>query len=557
MNATIQHRATVRLAALHAMGSPDELDAAFVGVLEAIAPDAPAAVLMLDDEDGSDRLRVRLGTAACPLAKGSVVAGALRLPPGGRTVPLRSRGVDFGELVVWRPLAAEVFARLVEALEHYAVAAANLAVLAIEQAKGNAKAACLTATDEATALFEEEDPAAVRARLLQVACNLAQAPAGALYLLEETGDADSALRLDQALGMPESLLDGIVAANGGAWPRNLIDGPVRVERRGGAGDGIGGMAAASLPGTLQGVVVLPLHFAGVSAGVCVLFNPDVAPLDVGLLAQQLEPFRKLAAASLYRVHLERRAARSRAEECQLAIAAQLQRSNLPTESPTTDAYEFAWSSIAAERMGGDHLDLLAGGDGAVHLVIADASGHGIDSAMLMQSFCASWRGAVQAMPPEALAARHDAALHRMVADNGIFVTAAFVRLAADGRSARIAGAGHNPVLHWRAAERRLEAVAADGPPLGFTRGATFGACDVPLAAGDVLLLYTDGITEASRDGGPMFGDERLRACLQGAVDQPAAVILAALRQALRDWTGRERQDDDVSLVVVKVGGAPA
>jgi serine phosphatase RsbU (regulator of sigma subunit) len=545
------------LAGLHALRTDDELDRAFVAELAALAPGVPAAVCIA--EDGGDVVSVRLAVGECPLRAGDRVEIAANWRAAGPRLPLRFRGDEFGDVLLGAPIPPSSMARLEAVVEHYATALANLVFQGRWQQDNESYAAKLLAVEECIALFQEEEPAAVRARLLQLAASLVQAAAGALYVLREVGNPESGLTLADSIGIPESLLASFHGLDAAPWPHGLIDGPVRIERRECGGvDGLAGLDPACMPVILQGVVVLPLRYHGVVAGVLVLFNQDVAGDEQARVADRLALFCSLAAALLHRLSLETLAAQSRTLQREMEIAESIQRRLLPTEAPPTAAYSFAWSSTPAQQIGGDFLDLGMARSGDVHAVIADASGHGINSALLMNTFRAHWRaGALSAeCGPTALASELNGIVVHDAGATGMFVTAAFLRLACDGSSVRLCSAGHNPTLHWRAAEGRLDVVEADGPPLGFLGAMTYGARDVALAPGDVLLLFTDGISEATRDGGPMFGEDRLRAAFVAAADGEPAQILAAVQQALGAWTGRDRQDDDVSLLVVKVLGAP-
>jgi stage II sporulation SpoE-like protein len=116
-----------------------------------------------------------------------------------------------------------------------------------------------------------------------------------------------------------------------------------------------------------------------------------------------------------------------------------------------------------------------------------------------------------------------------------------------------AGAGHPAPLLWRAAERRVEELAQGGIVMGRLRRAAYGEAAVPLAAGDRLLLYTDGIPEARNPAGEPFGDERLRELLAGGAALPAGAIADALVRRVQEWTGRAGSlEDDLTLVVAAV-----
>jgi sigma-B regulation protein RsbU (phosphoserine phosphatase) len=406
-------------------------------------------------------------------------------------------------------------------------------------------------------LFQEQEPAAVTARLLSLASSMAQATASALYVLEEAGNRASSLRLEQVFGMPESLLAQLRGVDGCAWPDVLLDAPVHLATRRGdpAAEGpavpMGMLAPDCVPPLLQSLVVVPLRYHGVHSGVCLLFNPALDAARTGELLGRLQSFGQLGAALLHRLSLEALAANSRTFARELEIAEVIQGRLQPQGPPRTDEYDFAWSTIAAKSIGGDYLDVLMSDLGDVYVAVADASGHGVNSALLMSSFRANYRASAPWLEPEDLAAALNKEVVHEVGATGMFVTGALVRLERDTRRLAACSAGHNPMLLYRAATGRIDELASNGPPLGFVARPIFDATHDQLARGDVLVLYTDGLTEATDGALEMFGEERLCAVLRQHAADGAAAVLAAIRQALVAFTGRDRHDDDVSVVVVK------
>ncbi|MEO6597510.1 MAG: PP2C family protein-serine/threonine phosphatase, partial [Planctomycetota bacterium] len=114
--------------------------------------------------------------------------------------------------------------------------------------------------------------------------------------------------------------------------------------------------------------------------------------------------------------------------------------------------------------------------------------------------------------PESLLANDHAV--QEVGPTGMFITAVMVRLERGTRRMTMASAGHNPTLLFRARTGVVESIDGNGPPLGFVDQVEYGECTTCLEPGDVVLLYTDGITEAADDQLEMFGDQRLVALLR-------------------------------------------
>jgi sigma-B regulation protein RsbU (phosphoserine phosphatase) len=545
------------LAELHAARSQDELEHALAALLGAALDGVDAALSLADDVGGTMQLRLALGPT-CPVRGRQRVRRDDWPLPDGQRLPVRFRSHVLGEFWFGQAIDAERLQDVDDMLVHYATALVNLTLNVESRQATEDYCASLQALEEGIVLFQEEDPAAVTARLLSLASAMVQATAGALYVLREVGKPDSGLRLEQALGIPDALLQSFTGVDGCAWPEVLLDQPAHLAVRSSdaeldSSDGAMAMLAPEcVPPILQSIVVLPLRYHGVQAGVCLLFNPLLESTQPRDFLGRLQSFGQLAAALLHRLSLEALQASSRSIARELEIAETIQKRLLPERAPPTEEYEFAWSTIAAQNIGGDYLDLLPSDLGDIYLACADASGHGINSALLMSSFRANYRGSVAWQEPNDLAALLNREVAHEVGPTGMFITAALLRLERDTKRLSMCSAGHNPTFLWRAATGIVESLDSNGPPLGFVADAEYEGTETTLASGDVLLLFTDGVTEATNADLDMFGEDRLKALLAQYATYGADKLLGAVRTALADFTGRERYDDDVSMLVVKV-----
>jgi serine phosphatase RsbU (regulator of sigma subunit) len=538
------------IAELHACRTQDELERELENGLLQLLPGIDAALCLADDNDGSQKVAFTIG-ANCPLRSAERVSGSQWPLPPSQCLPIRYRSHVLGELRVGTALAPATRHLLAEVLVHYGTALVNLVLNSETRQSTDNYCASLSALEEGIVLFQEEDPAAVTARLLALASSMVQATAGALYVLREVGNPSSGLQLEQALGIPESLLHSFRGVDGHDWPDMLLRHQAQVAVRTETG-ALAGLVAECVPPILQQLVVLPLRYHGVEAGICLLFNPDADATQSRDHLSRLQSLGQLAAALLHRLRLEAQNANNHTIERELQIAETIQKRLLPSSAPATPAFDFAWSTIAAKNIGGDYLDLVRTEPGEICAVIADASGHGINSALLMSSFRSNYRGNAAFLEPNQLARKLNVEVANEVGPTGMFITAAMLRLDPVARALSLCSAGHCPLMIWRAATGRVEEVSTDGPPLGFLEDAEFTQFRSPVAPGDVLMLYTDGITEAANAELEMFGPERLAALLRQRSGSDAATILAAAKRSLVEFTGRERHDDDVSLLVIKV-----
>lgn len=237
-------------------------------------------------------------------------------------------------------------------------------------------------------------------------------------------------------------------------------------------------------------------------------------------------------------------------EQELAIAKEIQRKLLPESAPDLAGLEAAGISIPAREVGGDYFDFLLVGDGNLATVIADVSGKGVPAALLMSSLRASLHaGAASGIDPAATAARLNGFVYASTkAEN--FITGFFgVVSPADGE-VRFANAGHEPPLLLRG-EGRVEPVEGGGLMLGAFPEAPYEEIRFRLEPGELMLLYTDGVTEAMNRDEEFYGEERLRRALGAGEGRSAAAVLRELVEDVGRFTDGAEPSDDITLVAVR------
>ncbi len=232
---------------------------------------------------------------------------------------------------------------------------------------------------------------------------------------------------------------------------------------------------------------------------------------------------------------------------ELEVARQLQRDLLPKAAPAIDGYELAFSYRSANTVGGDYYDFLPLPDGRLALVSADASGHGMASALLMAIANTTLKLAVDADPaPVPVARIMNRALKRTGGPRAFLTLFYSVLDPASGRLEHVC-AGH-PFPMVRRADGSLAKLGSGSYPLGLRQELHLEAAEARLDPGDLLLLYTDGIPEAVDENGEAFGFERLEQSFSagGTPQETHDRILSDLA----DFEGDQRLRDDRSLVVI-------
>ena len=247
----------------------------------------------------------------------------------------------------------------------------------------------------------------------------------------------------------------------------------------------------------------------------------------------------------YRVQRERDAL-----EREMNVAREVQRELLPRGVPRFEGLEVTGVCRPAIAVGGDYYDYLEHADGRPGLVIADISGKGVPAALLMASLQASVRSLFHtAADPGQLHERLNDALCRSSSVSR-YATALVADYDPDTRRLTYSNAGHLPALIIRG-EQTLQCDEG-GMPIGLFEGATYKTGTLSLAPGDLLALFTDGVTEQPAPGGEEFGEARLADLLRAHLDDPLDAAVQAVLDALDDWRGPVAPHDDVTLVLARV-----
>ena len=207
----------------------------------------------------------------------------------------------------------------------------------------------------------------------------------------------------------------------------------------------------------------------------------------------------------------------------------------------------------AVEVGGDYYDFVSFEDDRLGVVIGDVTGHGFYAGLFvaMAKSCLHTLGTVDHSPSSImLAMRHTLSLS---IQRRLLMSCVYVCIGAANDSLSYANAGHPPPIVFRHASGELEELGALDPILGALDldGASFEQREIPWAKGDVLVLYTDGITEERNTQGHMFGEAQLESLIREHAHRGAAQIKNAILESVAEHAGLVPQSDDLTLVVLK------
>ena len=258
-----------------------------------------------------------------------------------------------------------------------------------------------------------------------------------------------------------------------------------------------------------------------------------------------------AAMALDNARLHEELLTQRDLERDIDFATQIQLGFLPREKPSVPHYEFADLYEAALGVGGDYYDYIPLPDGRLAITQGDVSGKGVPAALLMARLCSAVRYQLLAQPTMSLSLQ---ALNNEIFQSGVgfrFIT--FVLLILDPRTHElsIASAGHlPPVLRKKSGETSVLGSQITGIPLGIMPDSTYDQATITLSPGDMVVVYTDGITEAMNTKNEIFGRERLEDCIEPVTTGPNEAI-RSLIDATNLYSSNQPIRDDRCLVAFR------
>ena len=316
-----------------------------------------------------------------------------------------------------------------------------------------------------------------------------------------------------------------------------------------------------LPLALSGLVN-PLPFTITLALLCTvlqdIFGPPVDSLHlrivhnaVGLAGFLVVGFLvTLIAKQRNRLAAEVRQQRDEYER-DLILASQVQRRVLP-KPPILPGLELGAAMKTARLLGGDYYDFFQISEDVVDVVIADVSGKGAAASLLMPSLAVALRlRARELSGPAAILKDLDEVLHQ-VTNPATFVTMFYARFDQSSRTLQYASGGHNPPLLVRPRTGESLQLEEAGPIMGILPDAQYSNTVVSLEQGDILTLFTDGVTEQENESGEEFSTERLKEVILRHEMEPAAAVVAHIAEDVSTYGGTKEQMDDLTVVVVKV-----
>jgi len=368
----------------------------------------------------------------------------------------------------------------------------------------------------------------VSEEILLRAVSLLDARRGALYILE-----DGRHRLDRTFG-----------GEAGRW--------LGAEEPALAAFLAGAEAPAELLPGARYLLGVPILFENNPRGMLVVGDKEsrrgVGPFLPGD-RRTLGLFANQAAIALENARLHLRALEQERLEREMQVAAEIQRRILPKQAPPLPGFQLTGWNRPAREVGGDYFDLFTTRDG-VALVVGDVTGKGIPAALMVSTLHSALHLLLDQIGfgPALLERLSRHILESSTANKFITMIIAEVNPRTSGL--RYVNAGHNPGFLLRG-DGRVDELPSSGVPLGLLPGSRYEMREVPLEPGDLVCLYSDGITEAESMVDEEFGNDRLIDLLRRHRDEPLAGILDAIRTEVGEHAQGRPQGDDQTVVLLR------
>jgi sigma-B regulation protein RsbU (phosphoserine phosphatase) len=219
-------------------------------------------------------------------------------------------------------------------------------------------------------------------------------------------------------------------------------------------------------------------------------------------------------------------------------------------------FDIAGRSIYCDETGGDYFDYLTvakENNGGIGIVVGDVSGHGIESALLMTTLRAflrqrsSMEGRISDIVSDV-----NREITRDIGDSGHFITLIYIRIDKKEKELHWVCAGHDPGIIYDSNSNIFSELFNHGVPLGIDDNIEYPESGLMIRSGQVILLGTDGLWETHNDQRDMFGKEKLKGIIRDNADKPAIEIIDTIIDEIKDFRSSKKQEDDITLVVIKV-----
>ena len=302
---------------------------------------------------------------------------------------------------------------------------------------------------------------------------------------------------------------------------------------------------------IRSLICVPVQFRGQLLGILMVRNKKSADFFTQADVRLLSIIASQAGQLIRNRQLQQEAIEKERIQQKLELARGIQRNLLPQQLLSRDNFDVFQHIETAEQVGGDYFDAFLIDGEKPGVVIADVSGHGPAAALIMtmlkgmlHSLTRHFRSAAEILGE----------LNRLMdkmAPPEIFVTMCLLVFDEQNGRVHYANAGHPPLIFVNAASETCETMRFDSAALNLTPASTYREEIFPFNIGDMILLYTDGLTEVSNDRDELFGERRLLEVIKDATPCSSAELTSHILEAAHQFAGQDSLADDMAIIAVK------
>ena len=302
--------------------------------------------------------------------------------------------------------------------------------------------------------------------------------------------------------------------------------------------------------SIRSMMCVPLLIKANLTGLVTIYNKKVGPGftedDKRLLTIiSAQSAQLIENAKLYQESLK--LAQVQAEQ---NSAYEIQRNLLPESDPAVNGYDIAGSSTPAQTVGGDYYDFIDINNGRWAICLGDVSGKGIPASLLMANLQATLRGqTLSNLDVDQLVTHANAHMYRSTGDER-FVTLFYSELDLNTHKLVYCNAGHEQPIRI-SADGEISRLETTGIAVGVLDSYPFTKADITMQPGDTIVIFTDGVTDATNKSKEMFEYHRLEETVKKHKDEPAVTMIESIFGAVKEHVGDADQFDDLTLIVIK------
>lgn len=301
---------------------------------------------------------------------------------------------------------------------------------------------------------------------------------------------------------------------------------------------------------VKSVLGVPLLSRGKLIGIIILFNKLAGQTFSDDDQRMLSIIASQSAQVIENARLFEQELELHRLEQDLLMAREIQQRLLPKESPTIEGFELAGMSYPAREVGGDYFDFIKISEHLWGITVGDVSGKGIPAALLMSNLQATLRG--QAFTQQSIkeCVKNANYLLYLNTDPEKFATLLYGLLDSKSRTFTYVNAGHNYPLYLNQ-KGQFQELITGGPLLGMLPEAIYEEGQIHLQQEDILIIYSDGVTEAENELGELYGERRLRKLIQKNRHLGAAQFIKTIYNEISQFVGSKNFSDDITIVALR------